>query len=77
MKVLISSGVDLLALETVPCKLEAESLVNLLEEEFQDTFAWLGFSCRDFKKVCHGETFAECYALVAQCKQVISMCIFF
>lgn len=43
IKALIEGGVDLLALETIPCKVEAEMLVQLLKE-FPDVKAWLSFS---------------------------------
>lgn len=43
IQALIEGGVDLLALETIPCKVEAEMLVELLKE-FPDMKAWLSFS---------------------------------
>lgn len=45
---LVEGGVDLLAFETIPCKTEAEVLLNLLKNEFPSTKAWLSFTC----KVC-------------------------
>lgn len=45
IKALIEGGVDILALETIPCKAEAVMLVQLLKEQFPDTRAWLTFSC--------------------------------
>lgn len=44
IKALVEAGVDLLALETIPCKVEAEALVTLLKEQFPNTRAWLTFS---------------------------------
>lgn len=44
IKALVEAGVDLLALETIPCKVEAETLVTLLKEQFPNTRAWLTFS---------------------------------
>nr|XP_023024548.1 uncharacterized protein LOC111512638 [Leptinotarsa decemlineata]XP_023024549.1 uncharacterized protein LOC111512638 [Leptinotarsa decemlineata]XP_023024550.1 uncharacterized protein LOC111512638 [Leptinotarsa decemlineata]XP_023024551.1 uncharacterized protein LOC111512638 [Leptinotarsa decemlineata]XP_023024552.1 uncharacterized protein LOC111512638 [Leptinotarsa decemlineata] len=46
MKALIEGGCDLLAIETIPCKVEAEMLMNLLKEEFPQVRAWLSFSVR-------------------------------
>lgn len=40
---LVEGGVDMLALETIPCQLEAEVLVQLLKE-FPEMKAWLSFS---------------------------------
>lgn len=42
---LIDAGVDLLALETIPCQEEAEMLVELIKE-FPHIKAWLSFSCK-------------------------------
>lgn len=57
MKALIESGVDLLALETIPCWEEGDALVNLLKE-FPTTKAWLSFSCRtDGKNLAEGDDF--------------------
>jgi homocysteine S-methyltransferase len=62
LEVLAQSGADLLACETIPCAMEAEALVRLLEE-FPDMPAWLSFSCRDGSHVCHGETLVQCVQL--------------
>lgn len=55
---LVESGVDLLALETIPCRIEAEMLVELIRE-YPDLKAWLSFSCnvrktnrKDCKEKC-------------------------
>lgn len=44
IKALVEGGVDLLAFETIPCRSEAEMLVELLKTDFADTKAWLAFS---------------------------------
>lgn len=41
---LIEGGVDLLAIETIPSKVEAEMLIELLRNEYPSTKAWLSFS---------------------------------
>jgi homocysteine S-methyltransferase len=58
LEILASSGADLLACETVPCLQEAEALTRLLAE-FPETPAWLSFSCRDERSLCHGEPLAD------------------
>ncbi|KAJ8917560.1 hypothetical protein NQ315_005609 [Exocentrus adspersus] len=68
IKALVEAGVDLLALETIPCKVEAETLVTLLKEQFPNTRAWLSFSVStDGKSTAFGENFQEvaryCYDL--------------
>lgn len=44
IEALVEAGVDLLALETIPCKSEAEMLVELIKE-YPAVKAWLCFSC--------------------------------
>lgn len=43
---LIEGGVDILAFETIPCRAEAEVLLNLLKNEYPNAKAWLSFSCK-------------------------------
>lgn len=62
LDLLLDAEPDLLALETLPCKVEAQALLDLLRER-PGARAWLSFSCRDAGHVSHGETFAECVAL--------------
>lgn len=68
LDVLIESGADLLACETIPCLVEAEALARLLED--CPLPAWLSFSCRDELHLCHGETFAEAAALAEDCRAI-------
>lgn len=56
IRTLVNAGVDLLALETIPCAKEAETLVRLLRE-FPNTKAWVSFSCKDGRHIAHGEEF--------------------
>ncbi|XP_011698329.1 PREDICTED: selenocysteine Se-methyltransferase-like [Wasmannia auropunctata] len=59
IRALLEKGVDLLAIETIPCVREAEAIVELLKE-FPDTRAWLSFSCRDDgKSLADGSSFQE------------------
>ncbi|XP_025835822.1 uncharacterized protein LOC112906227 isoform X2 [Agrilus planipennis] len=67
IEALLEGGVDLLAMETIPCKKEAEMLVKLLKE-YPHIKAWLSFSCsQDGKSISCGEDFQEvvrhCYDL--------------
>lgn len=59
MQALIEAGADLLACETIPCLVEAQALVKLLEE-FGSMQAWISFSCRDEIHVSEGQRLAEC-----------------
>jgi homocysteine S-methyltransferase len=59
VEALIASGVDLLACETLPCLIEARSLIQLLAE-FPNTCAWFCFSAKDGEHISNGESIAEC-----------------
>lgn len=58
VQALLEAGVDLLALETIPCIEEAEALLELLRE-FPHARAWLSFSCRDGQLLADGSIFQE------------------
>ncbi|KAG5898988.1 hypothetical protein JTB14_004707 [Gonioctena quinquepunctata] len=65
---LVEGGCDLLAMETIPCKMEGEMLAVLLKEQFPGVKAWLAFSVgQDGKTTALGEDFKEvaryCYDL--------------
>jgi len=72
MKVLIDTGVDLMACETIPCLDEAIALKELLEE-FAGTQAWISFSCKDDRHISSGELFADAVKLLAGARQVIAI----
>jgi len=72
MTELAHSDADLLAFETIPSKLEAEALIELLAE-FPQRKAWLSFSCKDERHVCHGEKFIDCAALAETSNQIIAV----
>ena len=72
MQVLAAAGADLLACETIPCRLEAEALLVLLRE-FPRSVAWLSFSCCDDAHLCHGESFAESVALANDSEQIVAV----
>ena len=72
MAVLADAGADLLACETIPSRLEAEVLLELLEE-FPTLPAWLSFSCRDAVHISDGTSFADCVALTNASSRVIAV----
>ena len=69
IEILANCGADLFAFETFPSLLEAEAIIELLEE-FPEIHAWISFSCRDGLHVAHGEAFADCAARVSASDQV-------
>jgi homocysteine S-methyltransferase len=72
LDLLVEKQADLLAFETIPSLLEAEVLLELLND-YPATPAWLSFSCRDGAHVSHGEPFAECAALADEATQIIAV----
>lgn len=58
IQALLDAGVDVLALETIPCVEEAEALLELLQE-FPHARAWFSFSCRDGRLIADGSNFQE------------------
>lgn len=69
---LLSAGADLLACETIPSQLEAESLARLLGE-FPGASAWISFSAKDETHTCHGEPVTECAAALEAFPQVAAI----
>lgn len=72
LRVLLEAGPDLVAFETIPCLVEAEAIVELLDE-LADVPAWISFSCRNDTEVSHGEPFADCAHIVGASRQVIAV----
>jgi homocysteine S-methyltransferase len=70
-EVLARTGADFIAFETIPCRLEAEAILRLLEE-FPGVPAWMSFSCRNGTQNAHGEDFGDCAALVSESPSVIA-----
>ena len=59
MKALIEASADILACETIPCLIEAQALVKLLDE-FKSIDAWISFSCGDGEHVNEGQRLEDC-----------------
>ncbi len=72
MRVLLESGADLLACETIPCPEEALALMGLLKE-FPRAKAWISFSCRNDRDVSDGSDFATCAAMANDAEQVVAV----
>lgn len=69
MEVMAATDADLFAFETIPSLLEAQALLEVLQE-FPVKSAWLSFSCRSAEEVSHGERFSTCASLADDCEQV-------
>ncbi len=56
---LIAAGPDILACETIPCLVEAQAIVQLLEEN-PGVYCWISFSAKDGKYTNNGERIEDC-----------------
>jgi homocysteine S-methyltransferase len=72
LAVLAASGADLLALETIPSRREAEVLVDLLESAGGPP-AWVSFTARDTTRISDGTPFAECVGVLAGSRRLVAV----
>lgn len=70
--ILVESGADILACETLPSFAEARALAGLLAES-DDVWAWFSFSCRDGQHIHDGTPIAECAAFLAEIERVAAV----
>ena len=68
MEALVRAGADVLACETIPCRVEAEALVTVLGK-FPDVPAWLSFSCGDEAHVWEGQPISDCAGVAEGCEK--------
>ncbi|WVZ68638.1 hypothetical protein U9M48_017557 [Paspalum notatum var. saurae] len=71
--VLAGAGPDLIAFETIPCKLEAQAYAELLEENDIRIPAWFSFTSKDGVHAASGDTIAECVAVADACRSVAAV----
>ena len=69
---LISAGVDLLAIETLPALKEAIVMTDLLKE-FPQIKAWMTFTCKDEEHTCYGDKFSDVVAALSSYPQVLGV----
>ncbi|MDE3143485.1 MAG: homocysteine S-methyltransferase [Bacteroidota bacterium] len=72
LKILIETGADIIACETIPCIDEAIALKELLSE-FPNVQAWISFSCKDETHISSGEKFEDAVQSIHQSKQIIAV----
>ncbi|KAL5276229.1 hypothetical protein ACFFRR_001823 [Megaselia abdita] len=73
----IEAGVDALAVETIPCQMEAEAVVDLLCDEFPDTKFWVSFQCKVVRGSCIFIMMLFAYKLVVVLSLKILSCTSF
>lgn len=71
--VLADAGPDLLAFETIPCKLEIQALVELLDEEKIRIPAWVALNSKDGVNVVNGDSLTDCVGLLDNCTKVVAV----
>lgn len=72
LEALLDSGADLIAFETIPSIQEAEAICRLLEN-YENTCAWLSFSCKDEEHIRDGTPFQQAVRWVAKANQVAAV----
>lgn len=70
--VLATTGVDVIACETIPRLDEVEILLDILEEH-PSTFAWVSVSCRDGQSLSDGSSFEHVVRLCSGRPQVAAV----
>lgn len=73
IQILLDHGVDLLALETIPNRLEAQALVELLAEEFPETEAYISFTVQVPDAISDGTSLEEVAELISQSEQILAL----
>ncbi|CAH9147816.1 unnamed protein product [Cuscuta epithymum] len=73
LQVLVEAGADLLAFETIPNKLEAQALIELLDEENVEIPSWICFSTVDGENAASGESLMECLEVINPCNRVAAV----
>lgn len=73
IQILLDQGVDLLALETIPNRLEAQALVELLAEEFSEAEAYISFTVQVPDAISDGTSLEEVAELVSRSEQILAL----
>lgn len=55
----LEAGVDVLGIETIPCQMEAEAMLEMMTEDYPHVQFWISFQCKDNAHIAHGERFAD------------------
>ena len=71
-RVLVESGADVLACETIPCAVEARAVLRLLDVH-PAARAWITFSARDGAHLSSGESFVAVAAEIGAHPQVVAV----
>jgi homocysteine S-methyltransferase len=72
LAILVDCAPDLIAFESFPSQLEAEAIVELMDE-FPQARCWFSFTCRNEKSISEGTLFCEAVRAVAASSQVLAV----
>ncbi|WP_171309983.1 homocysteine S-methyltransferase [Enterococcus cecorum] len=72
IQLFLEQEVDMLALETIPNRLEVQALTELLSEEFPQVEAYMSFTAQEVGKISDG-TALNVIALVEACPQILAV----
>ena len=72
IQILVQSGADILACETIPSFMEAKVIAKLLEE-FKDVYCWISFSCKNDSQISDGTLISDCAKVLGNYDQVAAI----
>lgn len=70
LEVLVDTGADLIAFETMPSGIEVHAVAELLERAHPDTEAWISCSCRDGRHLWDGTPIADLARFLRDRRQI-------
>lgn len=73
IQLFLEQEVDMLALETIPNRLEVQALTELLSEEFPQVEAYMSFTAQEVGKISDGTALKDMIALVEDCPQILAV----
>ncbi|CAI3355218.1 homocysteine S-methyltransferase [Enterococcus cecorum] len=73
IQLFLEQEVDMLALETIPNRLEVQALTELLSEEFPQIEVYMSFTAQETGKISDGTSLKDVIALVEACPQILAV----
>ena len=73
IQIFLEQEVDMLALETIPNRLEVQAVTELLSEEFPQVEAYMSFTAQEVGKISDGTALKDVIALVEACPQILAV----
>lgn len=72
IELLIKTGADILACETIPCLQEAKAIVEVVKE-FEGVYCWISFSCKSETEISDGTLISTCIKELEALPQVAAV----